>query len=91
MSYVSGAGNGATITPNVGDTGKTLFFPNSGIRYTTGVDNYYGSRGYYWSANQNPSDTLYAWRLYFSGSVYTSGIISRNPKLDAYSIRCVRS
>ncbi len=91
--WVAGAGNGATITPNGGDIAKKLFFPNTGRRdYASGAVQYYGLAGTYKSANEYQSYTSSAWTLHFAGaSVSTSGVIGYNYKLDAMSIRCVRS
>ncbi len=92
VSYVSGAGNGFTVTPNVGDTGKTLFFPNAGFRSSSGTVVGYGEYGYFWAAEENQSQTSSAWMLYFgSGSNATSGIIGYSDKLQSRPIRCVRS
>ncbi len=83
------ADDGLTVTPNGGDTTKKLFIPNAGIRYnTSGATGVYGSRGYSWSAEEY--DTSYAWRLYFGSGAYSGGINSYT-KLNAYSVRCVRS
>ena len=88
---VGAADNGLTVTPNSGDTTKKLFFPNAGYRNNTnGVVQYYGERGYYWPADQNPNETSRAWLLYFY-SVYTSGRIGSSTKIYARPIRCVRS
>ncbi len=93
VSYVSGAGTGATIKPNGGDIGKTLFIPNSGQRWMSGFDGFasaYGTAGYYFSAEQSTSSS-WAWNLYFTSGSDSSGTISYMEKLNAYSIRCVRS
>ena len=92
MSWVTGAGNGATITPNGGDTGKTLFFPNSGRRsYTDGGAFDYGEQGRFWSADQVQSGATLAWYLLFSSGGYSSGRITNITKITANYIRCVRS
>ena len=98
VSYATGAGNGATIKPNVGDTGKRLFLPNSGRRWMSGSDGdaqYYGERVYFWTAEERQSNTSQAWYLYFyddySGGASRYGLIGNSTKLNAYSIRCVRS
>ena len=83
------ADDGLTVTPNGGDTGKTLFFPNAGWRQS-GIAGYYGSRGFYLSADQHTTSTTNAWDLTFA-STLTSGRMNYNSKLYAYSIRCVRS
>ncbi len=91
VSYASGAGNGATVTPNGGDTGKTLLLLNAGQRWVSGsngVVSEYGSYGRFWPADQ--SNTSNAWYLCFS-SAYPSGRINGSGKLSAFSIRCVRS
>ncbi len=91
VSWLTGAGKGATITPNAGDTGKTLFIPNAGNRNRSdGVVYAYGSWGYSWSAEEHPSSTSYAWYISFYSS-YISGSISSSGKLEAKAIRCVRS
>ncbi len=85
------AGTGVTVTPNGGDTGKTLFIPNAAYRRdTNGVVYDYGDRGLYWSIDEHPSDISWTWRLQFS-STYPSGSIGNSEKLNAFSIRCVRS
>ncbi len=91
-TYDTGSpGMGATIKPNEGDTDKTLFIPNAGYRInSSGARSNDGSQGRYWPAEQYPSNTANAWRLYFT-STYTSGTMGYGAKLDAMSIRCVRS
>ena len=84
------ADDGLTITPNGGDTGKTLFFPNTGRRDIGGATQNYGTYSYYFSADQLQSYTSDAWRLLFSSN-YSSGRMNLTNKLNAYSIRCVRS
>ncbi len=85
------ADDGLAITPNGGDTGKTLFIPNAGWRNdTSGIADAYGAGGYSLSAEESQSNTIGAWRLFFSSS-YSSGRISYVTKLSPYSIRCVRS
>ncbi len=91
VSYVSGAGNGFTVTPNGGDTTGKLFLPNAGWRNDTdGGVRVYGSQGYSWSSDQWQSATSNAWDLLFY-SGYTSGNMNTVTKLGAQSIRCVRS
>ncbi len=85
------ADNGLTVTPNGGDTSKTLFIPHSGYRNDTdGRAANSGTDGYYWSALQHATSTSDAWRLFFNGS-YTTSSMQTDAKLDAHSIRCVRS
>ncbi len=94
FTYETGvAGKGVTIKPNGGDTSKTLFIPNAGIRNDTdGTAGRYGAQGFSWSAEENPNYTSQAWYLLFSsGSTYSSGYISNSTKLQARTIRCVRS
>ncbi len=88
-TYESGSsGTGATLKPNGGDTSKTLFLPNAGIRNgTSGAVQNYGLRGYSWSAEQR--DTSQAWHLTFHSG--NSGGILDAYKLHAKSLRCVRS
>ena len=82
------ADDGLTVTPNGGDTSKTLFLPNAGIRNgTSGAVQNYGLRGYSWSAEQR--DTSQAWHLTFHSG--NSGGILDAYKLHAKSLRCVRS
>ncbi len=48
--------DGLTVTPNGGDTTKTLFIPNAGYRRdTTGTVLVYGSWGFSWSADERQS------------------------------------
>ena len=87
------ADDGLAVTPNGGDTTKKLFFPHAGRRYisgSTGSAGNYGSEGWYLSADQYPSNTSTAWRLYFYSGT-SSGGIGNGTKLEAISLRCVRS
>ncbi len=80
-----------TIKPNGGDTGKTLFIPNAGVRnYTNGTASGYGSEGHSWTAEEITSNTTTAWNLFFYSGI-TFGSINTYSKLYAKSIRCVRS
>ena len=86
------ADDGATITPNGGDTTKTLFLANAGMRMISGSARNYDTWGYSWSAEQHPTTASNAWRLVFgSDTAYSSGNMYSVTKLDARSIRCVRS
>ena len=89
---VGSSGTGATLKPNGGDTGKTLFIPNTGYRdRSDGDDAGYGMQVRSWSADERLS-TSNTWFLYFaSGSDYSSGSISYNNNLNALPVRCVRS
>ncbi|MBP3353720.1 MAG: hypothetical protein J6L02_03610 [Bacteroidales bacterium] len=62
--------NGYKVTSN--KNGNSIFLPAAGCRDSS--DLYYaGSYGYYWSSSLNPSDSYYAYYVYFvSGSVYWS-------------------
>ena len=91
VSWAEGTGKGATITPNGGDTTKTLFFPNAGYRRgDNGAAVNYGSWGYFWSADQYPNNTSSVWQLIFHSGA-SSGLIYDAGKLYALPIRCVRS
>jgi uncharacterized protein (TIGR02145 family) len=86
-SYTTGASGGFVITPKAGDTTKTLLLPNAGERKPDGTTQNQDAGGYFWSST--PSGT-FAYRLAFHSNS-PSGDILTEPKLRAYSVRCVRT
>ena len=96
VSYTSetgSSGTGVTIKPNGGDTGKTLFLPNAGIRSDSdGTALVYGEDSHSWAAEQYPDNTIRGWYLMFRPYAnYDLGRMNALSTLLAYSIRCVRS
>ena len=78
--------NGASGYLVTGPSGQTIFLPASGIR-RKGDLGYHGSNGYYWSSSLNPSDTDYAYGLYFDSGDISPSVNSL--RYYGYSVRPV--
>ena len=75
--------NGVHGTLFTGPNGKSIFLPEAGYRYGTGLD--FAGWGFYWSSSFPMDDQFYAFGVSFCGDVYQN----LGGRFDGYSVRPV--
>lgn len=81
-------GKGLWHDPNAGATNKTGFTAlPGGTRYNTGVFDFMGHSGYWWSATEDGADYVWGWGIYYMHSKLCR---RSSGKELGFSVRCLR-